>query len=48
MSYLTPKIPKFCMWLVSDIMNNLLNCANIQFPIKIELKILDQIQHLNL
>jgi hypothetical protein len=30
--YVTPKIPNFCMRLAWDIMNNFLNCANIQFP----------------
>jgi hypothetical protein len=30
------------------IMNNFLNCANNQFPTEIEIKILEQIQHLNL
>jgi hypothetical protein len=30
--YLVLKIPNFCMPLSSDIMNNFLNCANIQFP----------------
>jgi hypothetical protein len=30
--YLAPKIPNFCMWLASYIMNNFLNCADIQFP----------------
>jgi hypothetical protein len=29
--YLAPKIPNFGMCLVWDIMNNFLNCANIQF-----------------
>jgi hypothetical protein len=29
-------------------MNNFLNCADIQFSIELELKILEQIQHLNL
>jgi hypothetical protein len=38
----------FCMWLAWDIMNNILNCANIQFPIELYLKILEQIQYLNL
>jgi hypothetical protein len=30
-----------------SIMNNILNCANIQFSIELELKILEKIQHLN-
>jgi hypothetical protein len=46
--YIAPKIRNFCMWLDWDIMNNLLNCADIQFPTQTELKILDQIQHLSL
>jgi hypothetical protein len=32
-SYITPKISNFCMRLSWDIMNNFINCANIQFPI---------------
>jgi hypothetical protein len=35
------KIPNFFMWLAWDIANNFLNCADIQFPTHIELKILD-------
>jgi hypothetical protein len=45
---LLQKIPNFCMWLTWDIMNNFLNCADMQFPTETELKILDQIQHLNI
>jgi hypothetical protein len=30
------------------IVNNFLNCADIQFSTELELKILEQIQHLNL
>jgi hypothetical protein len=30
--YLAPKIPNFCMPLGWDIINNLINCAEIQFP----------------
>jgi hypothetical protein len=30
--YLAPKIPNFCTLLSWDIMNNFLDCANIQFP----------------
>jgi hypothetical protein len=30
-SYLATKIPNFCMRITWDIMNNFLNCANIQF-----------------
>jgi hypothetical protein len=29
--YLTPKIPNFCILLAWDIMNNFLNCLDIQF-----------------
>jgi hypothetical protein len=36
------------MWLAWDIMNNFLNCADFQFPIELELKILEQIQYSNL
>jgi hypothetical protein len=36
------------MWLTWDIVNNFLNCGNIKFPTEKELKILEQIQHLNL
>jgi hypothetical protein len=46
--YITPTILNFCMWLAWDIMNNFLNFGDIQFPTQSELKILDQIQHLNL
>jgi hypothetical protein len=31
-SYLTPKIPNFCMWLSWDSVNNFLNFADNQFP----------------
>jgi hypothetical protein len=48
MSYLNPKIPNFGMLLDWGIMNNSLNCADIQFPIELESKILEQIHHLNL
>jgi hypothetical protein len=45
--YSTPNIPNFSMWLSWDIMNNFLNCADIQFLTQLELKILEQIQYLN-
>jgi hypothetical protein len=48
MPYLAPKIPNFCMLLDWGIMNNCQNCADTQFSIELELKILEQIQHLNL
>jgi hypothetical protein len=41
MSYLVPKIPKFCMLLGWGIMKNFLYCANIQISIDIELKFLE-------
>jgi hypothetical protein len=47
MSYLAPKIPKFCMMLDWRIMNNFLNCDDIQFSIDVELKLLEQIHNLN-
>jgi hypothetical protein len=46
--HLAPKISNFCMQLAWDIMNNFLDCADIKFLTEIELKILDQIQQLNL
>jgi hypothetical protein len=36
------------MWLAWDIMNNFPNCVDIQFPRELDLKILEQIQYLNL
>jgi hypothetical protein len=42
------KNSQFCMSLDWRIMNNFLNCADIQFSIELELKIRKQIQHLNL
>jgi hypothetical protein len=39
-AYLALKIPNFCMSLARDIMNNFLNCADIQCPIQMEIKIL--------
>jgi hypothetical protein len=48
MHYLAPNIPSFGMLLDWDIMNNVINCANIQIPTELELKILEQIQHLNI
>jgi hypothetical protein len=47
MSYLAPKLPKFCMQLDWGIVNNSLNCADIQFSIDVELKLLEQIHNLN-
>jgi hypothetical protein len=47
-SYHAPTIPNFFMWLACNIINNFLNCANMKFPTEIELKILEQIEHLNL
>jgi hypothetical protein len=47
MYYRTPKTPKFLMLLYWGIMNNSLNCADIQFSMELELKILEQIHHLN-
>jgi hypothetical protein len=44
----TPKIPKFFIMLDWSVMHNFLNCANFKFPIKIMLKIMEQIQQLNL
>jgi hypothetical protein len=38
MPNLAPKIPNFCMWLAWDIMNNFLNCADIEFPTETEIK----------
>jgi hypothetical protein len=35
------------MLLYWGIMNNSLNCADIQFSMELELKILEQIHHLN-
>jgi hypothetical protein len=46
MPYLTAKIPKFFMLLDSGIINNSLNCSDIQFSTKLELKFLEQIRHL--
>jgi hypothetical protein len=48
MPYLASKIPKFSMLLDWGIVNNSLNCADIQFSRELELKILKQIHHLNL
>jgi hypothetical protein len=48
MPYLASKIPKFSMLLDWGILNNSLNCADIQFSRELELKILKQIHHLNL
>jgi hypothetical protein len=42
------KIPNFCMWLAWDIMNNFLSCTDIKFQAEKDLKILEQIQYLNL
>jgi hypothetical protein len=47
MCYLAPQIPNFCMWLAWYIMKKILNCADMKFPTEIELKILEQIQYLN-
>jgi hypothetical protein len=46
-SKLTPKIPNFYMWVACDIMNIFTKCAGIQVQTHVELKILEQIQHLN-
>jgi hypothetical protein len=48
MPYLAPKILNFCLKLYGVIINNFLNCSNNQFSIELELKILEQTQHLNL
>jgi hypothetical protein len=48
MLYHAQKINNFCMQLDWGIMNNFLNCSHIQFPTELDLKILEQIQHLNL
>jgi hypothetical protein len=40
MHYSAPKIPSFCMQLDWDIVNNFINCDDIQFSIELELKIL--------
>jgi hypothetical protein len=42
------KIPNFCMWLAWDIMNNFLSGTDIKFQAEKDLKILEQIQYLNL
>jgi hypothetical protein len=47
MSYLAPEIPKFGMLLDWGIVNNFLNCTDIQFSIDVELKFLEQIHNLN-
>jgi hypothetical protein len=47
MSYITPKLPKFCMLLDWGTVNNFLNCADIQISIDVELKLLEQIHNLN-
>jgi hypothetical protein len=47
MSYLNTKIPQFCMLLDWGILNNFLNCAEIQISIDVELKFLEQIHNLN-
>jgi hypothetical protein len=47
MPYLAPKISKCGMLLDWGIMNNFLNCADIQFSIDAELKFLEQIHNLN-
>jgi hypothetical protein len=41
------ELPKFCMLLDWGIMNNFLNCADIQISIDVELKFLEQIHNLN-
>jgi hypothetical protein len=46
--FLALKIPKFCLSVAWDIMNIFLHCAGIQFSTEMELKILDQIHHLNI
>jgi hypothetical protein len=48
MPYPTPKILKFCMKLDWSILNNSLNCADFKFPTEVMLKIMEQIQYLNL
>jgi hypothetical protein len=48
MPYLDKQIPNFCMNLYCNVLNNFLNCADFKFPTKIKLKILEQIQYLNL
>jgi hypothetical protein len=47
MPYIAPKILKFCMLLDWVIMNNILNCADIQLSIYVELKFLEHIHKLN-
>jgi hypothetical protein len=47
MPYPAPKIPKFRMLLDWGIMNNSLNCADMQFSIELVLQILEQIHHFN-
>jgi hypothetical protein len=48
MPYRAPKISNFCMRLDWGIINNFINCSNIQFATELELKILEQVQYLNL
>jgi hypothetical protein len=47
MPYLALKIHKFLMLLDWGIMNNILNCGDIQISIDVELKFLEQIHYLN-
>jgi hypothetical protein len=46
--YFTPKIPNFFVKLDWNIRNNFINCADFRFPTESMLKILEQIQNLNL
>jgi hypothetical protein len=48
MPYFALKIPKFCMLLDWAIVNNFLNCSEIQISIDVELKFPEQIHNLNL
>jgi hypothetical protein len=48
MPYLAPKISIFHVPLDWGIINNSLNCSEIQFSIELELKIMEQVHHLNL
>jgi hypothetical protein len=45
MTYVTPKIPKFCMLLYWVVVNNFLNCADMHISIYVELKFLEQIHN---
>jgi hypothetical protein len=48
MPSIAPRIPKFCIRVYWSILQNVLNCDDFKFPTKIMLKILEQIQYLNL